>query len=116
MTWNVSLTSNVTDYGTLAVGISNSMPLLMPLILFFEYALILLVGMGIQSRKIGTGNALMWSTIAGFATTLTAIIWTGVNATIQGIEMTMVNYGTIGICLAVTGISALAFFLSEDVA
>jgi len=100
---------NSTHIDIIYTQIAVQNPWLMPLILAFEFLMIMLSGMGLQSKRIGFNNAPMWGTIAGMVTTVTSFIWSGVSSS----GLTLVNLTTIGICFAVTVGFAILFFFQD---
>ena len=111
--WNIS-GINATNYDTLYVTVGTSFPWLMPLVLFFEFMVIMLSGVVTQNRRIGFSNVPMWGTIAGLVTTTSAFFWSVVSAGVNGQVFTLINLSTIVMCIAVSSGFALWFFLSSD--
>ena len=113
MVYNLTLLGNVTDIATTAVVVSNTFDNLVPFILVFEFLIIFMLGINAQMKRIAQTNALMWGTIAGLVTSVTAILWTGVSATVNGNSLGIVNTSTIMISLAVTILFAILYFLQD---
>lgn len=110
--WNVSAINGTTPEQAY-VGVAIAAPWMFPLVLFFQFMLILLSGVGIQSRRIGFANVPMWGTIAGLVTTTTGFFWTAMSAVYLGSTVPLINIGTIGVCFAVTIGFAALFFLTD---
>lgn len=111
-TWNLSII-NGTNPETTLVGVSVVAPWIFPAILVFEFMVILLSGVGIQSKRLGFSNVPMWGSIAGLVTTTTAIIWSGVSAAIGGTTVSLISLTTLGIWIAIT-IGFVFWFLFTD--
>jgi hypothetical protein len=96
---------NGTDVATVYGGIANQAPWLFPMVLFFEYVIIMIGGVYAQNRKIGYSNVPMWGAIAGLTTTTSAFFL----SIITGV----IDLNSLGICLAVTIGFAVWFFMSD---
>ena len=110
--WNISMI-NGTVPDTTYVGVASAVPWLFPALLFFEFMLIFLSGNVVQKNRIGFSNVSMWGAISGLVTTTTAFLWSVVQATILGTNMTLISLWTIGSFLAVTVLFAFWFLMSD---
>lgn len=108
-TWNISLINGTTTAGTY-VGVAQAAPWLFPLLLTFEFMVIFIAGLNIQSKRLGFSNVPMWGSIAGMVTTTTAIIWSGVTTVINGTEVGLIALSTLGVWIAVT-LTFIGWFL-----
>jgi len=102
--YNIS-SVNATDIATVYSQISSIAPWLFPLFLFFEFSVIFLGGMYGQNRKIGYSNVAMWGTLSGMVTTTSAFFLSAISG--------ILNIATISVCLGVTFLFALWYFLSD---
>lgn len=110
--WNITQI-NGTTFDQAYVGTAVAFPWLFPLLLFFEFCLIFVGGLTIQNRKVGFSNVPMWGSIAGLVTSTTAFLWSVVSATINETSFTLLDLGTIGICISAT-IGFAAWFIFSD--
>lgn len=90
---------------------SAQIPILVPGILFFIFMIIAGSGFFAQDRRVGTGNLPMWLSISGLITTTGAFILYLYDSVNTGIVL--LNIYTVLICVVVTILSTLVFFLSE---
>jgi hypothetical protein len=96
---------NGTSLDVTYTGIITMAPWLSPLILAFEFIIIMLGGVYAQNRRIGFSNVPMWGAIAGLVTTTSAFILTAING--------VVNLETLGILIALTIGFAFWFFFQD---
>lgn len=98
--------SNATNPATLFVSIARQVPILFPMLLFFEFCVIAIGGAFANKRSVGYTNISMWFAIAGLITTTSAFILFMVDG--------LINLATLGIVCAVTFASVLWFFFTGD--
>lgn len=98
--------SNATNPADLLISISSQVPILFPMILFFEFCVIAIGGAFTNQRRVGYTNISMWFAIAGLITTTSAFILFMVDG--------LINLATLGVVCAVTFASVLWFFFSGD--
>lgn len=109
--WNVSAI-NGTSFETVYVSTAITVPWLIPLLLFFEFMVIMVSGVVVQNKKIGYSNVPMWGSIAGLITSTTSIMWSVVTyATTETFTLTTLSVNLT--VLAITIIFVAWFFLSD---
>lgn len=102
--YNISII-NSSSLDQTYIGISTLAPWLFPLILLFEFCIILLAGVYAQNRRIGFSNIPMWGAIAGLVTTTSAFLYSAISG--------IISIETIGTSLAVTFGFAIWFLLTN---
>jgi hypothetical protein len=110
--YNIS-SINGTSVDTVYSAIVVLAPWIVPLVLFFEFMLIMLTGIYQQNRRVGFSNVPMWGSIAGLVTTTSAVLLTGVTKYVNGTPLNLVDGSVIGLLLAITIGFTLWFFLSD---
>lgn len=94
--------TNNTELSAIVVNTSQNIPILFPLILFFEFMVIAIGGSFANARRVGFTNLSMWFAIAGLITTTSAFILFLVDG--------IINLVTLGVCVAVT-LGCVAWFM-----
>lgn len=98
--------TNATGLDAIILNTSANVPILFPMLLFFEFIVIALGGIFANSRRVGYSNISMWFAISGLVTTTSAFILFLVNGLIQ--------LSTLVICVSITLACVGWFFFSES--
>lgn len=85
---------------TVLAGVSADVPVLIPMLLFFEFMVLMLVGYSVSRRNAGYSNILAWASIAGLVTSTTASFLLMVDGLVS-VETVIV---TIVIAIAINGL------------
>jgi hypothetical protein len=98
-----NLTSGIDDA---LVDVATSVPILIPLLLFFVFTIVLMGGMNRQKARTGSADMPMWASIASLSTLTIAL---GLTLTEGLIDLT-----TLAIVVVITVLSGLWLFLSRN--
>lgn len=103
--WNLTALQNQSTMYGAAQAMVSAYPSFIGYVLFFEFIVIMLTGTYAQSRRIGFSNIFMWGSIAGLITTTSAFTLSAI--------IGIIDYYTIGICIAVTMLCIIVFFMTD---
>ena len=88
--------TNSTQADQILINMSSQIPLMFPMLLFFEFMVIAIGGSFSNQRRIGYTNIPMWSAIAGLVTSTTAFILFMVDGIISIVTLSIVVAVTLG--------------------
>ncbi len=88
------------------VYVSGQVPIFIPLLLFSFFMIVLLGGYFAEQRRTGVGDSAQWFSIAGYLTSIAALMMLLIDNLIQ--------LPTVIITLTVAFVGALWFFFSRD--
>lgn len=102
----VYVITNETALDKIFVSIGSQVPVLFPLLLFFEFIIIAVGGTFANQRRIGYSNFPMWASIGSLVTTTTAFILFLIDG--------LIPLSVLGVCVAFTFGFVAWFFFSGD--
>lgn len=88
------------------VGIFTMVPIFTPMMLFFIFLVVLIGGSSAQSRRTGTADIPLWSTIASLSTMMIALALSLISGMIQTFTLVVV--------VVITIISGIWLFLDRN--